>query len=143
MEPGLTRGGGKKRALLLAHIALAKALGGPEFYDCDRCTDLLKQSLGHEAPPVGLYTRNLLTDEPFALCPLRQLQLDPDPAGVRELVFHRETLHPLYRQGRLLTSGGVADQPARYMAWMREFDDLDARSEVKRLDVEGANRSDG
>lgn len=103
----------------------------------------MRHSLGHDGPPVGIYTRNLLTDEPLTRCPLRQLQLDPDQGGVRELFTHRETLHPLYRRGVLLAGPSLADQPARYVAWMQEFDALDARSELRRLEVEKVNRGDG
>jgi hypothetical protein len=75
------------------------------------------QTLGHDGPPTNLWTRNLLTDEPLARCPVRTLQLAREASDphVREADRYVETYHPAYTDKHLLIAGGIADQPARYV----------------------------
>jgi hypothetical protein len=95
------------------------------------------QILGHSAPPVNLWTENLLTDEPLALCPLRTLQLadDTDPARAREAARYMDQYYPAYRDHHLLVAGGIADQPARYLELIRLVGAIDREMEAKYLEV--------
>lgn len=71
--------------------------------------------LGHDGPPTNYWTENLITGEPLQRCPLRTLQLAP-PALALEIQRHVDSYYPAYEQGLLLNDGGLAAQPARYVA---------------------------
>lgn len=50
-------------------------------------------------------------------CPLRTLlrAREEDPVLMAELDRYRDTYYPAYLDGHLLTKGGIADQPSRYL----------------------------
>jgi hypothetical protein len=77
--------------------------------------------LGHDGPPETYWRDNLITGKPLERCPVRTLQL-ANPHLVSEIETHRTELWPLWEKGLLLSAGGIADQSARYMDLMREFD---------------------
>ena len=58
-----------------------------------------------------------------------------DPAIVEEVDRYLGTYVPAYRDGFLLVSGGIANQPARYLAMIGAILALDAAAEVKRLEL--------
>lgn len=43
-------------------------------------------------------------------------------------------LYNLWRQGKMLNSGGISDQPAKYIDIMQMFDGLWAKAESDRID---------
>lgn len=85
--------------------------------------------LGHDGPPEGMWRNNLVTDQPLARCPIRDLQL-ADERTAREVERMRSLYHPLWRQGRLLIDGGIADQPAAWLEAMQYLDALEERSDA-------------
>jgi hypothetical protein len=93
------------------------------------------QILGHSAPPVNLWTENLLTDQPLALCPLRTLQLadETDPARTREVARYMDHYYPAFRDGHLLVGGGIAEQPARYLELIQLVRRVNDEMEAKYL----------
>ncbi len=116
-------------------MRLARALAGPEFYDCAACdrNPGLKPRLGHDGPPAALWLENLLTAEPLTRCPIRQLQLAP-PELQAELDRDRRTL-PLYQAGHLLIAGGISDQPARWLETMQEMAELEEQAQATYLKI--------
>jgi hypothetical protein len=77
--------------------------------------------LGHDGPPAGpAWKENLVDKKPLERCPVRSLQL-ADKALVAEVHRHVNEYYPFYEDGYLLSAGGVADQPARYIAYMLEI----------------------
>jgi hypothetical protein len=94
---------------------------------------MLKQMLGHDGPPQ-LHAKNLLTGEPFARCPMRTLLIaeEREPALVREVEMVRLELFPPYRDhGVLPVAGGLLDQPAKTMDYLRLFRGFDRLSQAK------------
>jgi hypothetical protein len=79
------------------------------------------QVLGHDEKPYGMWTHNLATGEELQRCPMRDL-LEADEQVLREVNTHRTELYPLFRKGHLLNAGGLADQSARYLSFMRYCD---------------------
>lgn len=77
---------------------------------------------------------------PLQCCPVRTLQLAP-PALLQEVTRHLTEYYPLYEAGHLLVAGGVADQPARYLDYMREIARL--RTVVQRKFDEMGGADDG
>lgn len=77
--------------------------------------------LGHDAPPTSFWKENLITRKPLERCPLRTLIL-AKASLVHELQVYRTELWPLWERGHLMSAGGVEDQSARYIDYMREFD---------------------
>jgi hypothetical protein len=77
--------------------------------------------LGHDGPPEAFWRENLITGKPLHRCPVRTQQL-ADPTLMREIDTMRLELYPAWQQGHLLTAGGIEDQPARYLEFMRLFD---------------------
>lgn len=123
-------------------------MGGAEFYDCAVCAaqPVFKEQLGHDGPPTGWWEANLLTGAPLARCPLRDFldaQAD-DPARAEEFLRMRDEYLPLYEDGHLLVDGGVSDQPARYLDWMRALRKAAVASEVRFTQLTRATpREDG
>lgn len=101
----------------------------------------MKVQLGHDGPPV-MYRENLITGEPLARCPLRAMQL-ADPAVIDEAERMRLEYYPLYTAGHLLVEGGVADQPALYLAYMREIDDLAKLTDLKAKQLDQPDGGEG
>jgi hypothetical protein len=77
-----------------------------------------------------MWRDNLITGQPLKRCPLRDLLLAPSDATA-EFNVARLELYPMFRRGFLYEAGGVADQPARYIAWMNEIDDARAAAQQK------------
>ena len=95
--------------------------------------------LGHDGPPTFPWTENLLTGTPLPLCPLRQLQLaDPD---LREEVLRWKGVHfPLFLKGHLLVSGGISEQPSRWLDAMLFLEQLEHQQEAKLIEIETASK---
>jgi hypothetical protein len=68
--------------------------------------------------------------------------LNAPPTLARELTMMRTELYPLYREGHLLESGGLADQPARYLAYMRHFDTMARASDEAYAKATGESDDD-
>lgn len=118
---------------------LARAVAGADakVYDCATCTARGHQALfGHDGPPLGLWRDNLVSGEPLQRCPMRDL-LEWQDAGsplLEELERHlRYRRH--YQQGVLLEAGGLAAQPARYIAWLDAIDDAAITAERRRQEI--------
>lgn len=94
----------------------------------------MKSVLGHDGPPTGGWKENLISGEQLQLCPLRSIQL-ARPDVMDELEFYRLEIYPGWEKGMLLRSGGLEEQPARYLAFMREMDDASARVELKYWEI--------
>lgn len=95
----------------------------PRLYDCDHCAEnpFFYQQLGHDGPPAGGFTTNLADGAELQRCP--RLDVLQAAGHVRaEVDMVRVELYPLYRSGHLPVAGGVLDQPARLMDFMRTFD---------------------
>lgn len=76
--------------------------------------------LGHDGPPTTYWRENLVDGKPLERCPVRSLQL-ADESLVGEINRHVNEYFPFYEDGHLLVSGGIADQPARYLVYMGEI----------------------
>lgn len=57
-----------------------------------------------------------------------------------EAARYADVYFPAYRDGHLLTRGGLADQPARYLAIVGVVREMDARVQQRLLEIE---REDG
>jgi hypothetical protein len=90
--------------------------------------------LGHDGPPSGgLWDENLITGKPLEICPVRALQLAP--AALREEILRwKHEYFPAFQKGWPLVAGGVADQPARYLAAMLYIESLEDRKQEKYLE---------
>lgn len=80
--------------------------------------------MGHDGPPQGLWTENLVTKQPLERCPVRTLLLAP-PALTAEVHRYVNTWYPAYQDGFLMQEGGLADQPARYVELVQLTQRLD------------------
>lgn len=69
-----------------------------------------------------MWRDNLITEKPLARCPMRDI-LEADRDLSAEFHVARDELYPLFRRGFLFDGGGISDQNARYLAWMREIDE--------------------
>lgn len=93
--------------------------------------------LGHDGPPEGYWREHLITGEELTRCPIREL-LDARrdrPELLAELEEYSTTLYPMYRDGHLLTAGGVGDQPARYVDVIRTIEEAAHHSELKYFEL--------
>jgi hypothetical protein len=120
---------------------MGQRLGGKELYDCSSCAarPALRQMLGHDGPPTAVWREHLLTGQPLARCPVRDI-LDT-PADVRdELNEFMQLLVPAYDAGHLLVSGGISDQPARYVEMITHIRDTRAlvAARLHEIDQESA-----
>jgi hypothetical protein len=114
-------------------VRLAKSLGGQQWYDCSECAKnpAYLTILGHDGPPSPqLWTKNLITDEPLTLCPVRTMLLAPD-AQLAEVNRYVDSYFPAYQDGHLLVAGGLADQPARYVELIQVTRRLDRQVQQK------------
>lgn len=99
------------------------------------------EQLGHDGPATFPWTENYITGKPIERCPIRQLQLAP--AELREEVLRwRGVYFATYRQGHLLVSGGIADQPARWLEAMQYLDELVSRSEQRFTAIKYPDRTE-
>lgn len=125
---------------------LARALTDPSFYDCTACerNPGRKVQLGHDGPPLQFWRENLITGEKLEECPMRAMLRirEAEPRLVRELERMRLEYFPLYRDGHLLVAGGVTEQPARYLGYMRELSAMERLVEGKINSLKAKNDSD-
>jgi alkaline phosphatase len=63
---------------------------------------------------------------------LRSIQLarEHTPTLSAHVDRHVDLLYPAYREGHLLVSGGIADQPNHYVEMMRVIRDMEALGEA-------------
>ena len=54
---------------------------------------------------------------------------------IAEIERYVTTLYPAYREGHLLVAGGLADQPARYLAMIRAMTGLSDKIEERYLEL--------
>jgi hypothetical protein len=90
-------------------------------------------NLGHDGPPQTPWRENLITDDALAECPLRTLlrAKETDRRLTAEIERYDTLLFPAYEDGHLLVSGGLADQPARYVEMIRLFRETQALTQAK------------
>ena len=81
-------------------------------------------------PPLGYWRENLIDGRDLLCCPQHTLSLAP-VALRREVERMVHEYYPLYQDGHLLVAGGVADQPARYMTYMRLIGDMEKRVQAR------------
>lgn len=101
--------------------------------------------LGHDGPPSGLWDKNLVTGEPLGRCPRRLLLEEDGSRELREVAHYRDEIFPLWQRNLLYFPGSVGEQPARYIAFMREFDHakLAAQAAYDRISKEQGESADG
>lgn len=97
------------------------------------------QMLGHDGPPT-LWKENLLTGKKLERCPVRSIQLAPS-AVTAEVSRYVDEYYPAYVDGHLLVEGGIAGQPARYLAYMREIKSLETKVELKLHELTRGNQA--
>ena len=122
---------------------MARSLSGNEFYDCAECekAPFRLEQLGHDGEPMGAWDLNLLTDLPIARCPLRLLQL-ARPELRLEILRWKNEYFPLFRKGKLLVPGGIAEQPARWLSAMLFLESLEKRQESKFVEIRRKEEED-
>jgi hypothetical protein len=98
--------------------------------------------LGHDGPPESFWRKNLLTGKPLERCPVRTLQL-ATPHLVDEIEALRTEIWPLWEKGLLLSAGGIEDQSARYLDYMREFDLTQRMVEAKAKEIASSEADSG
>lgn len=102
------------------------------MYDCDHCekNPYYLGVLGHDGPPQGMWTENLIDEKPLSICP-RMTLLKANKDVMREVDTYRTEVFPLWKKGLLLHPGSVGEQPARELAMLREFDLTQDRVQAK------------
>lgn len=76
------------------------------------------------------WRENLIDGRDLLCCPQRTLALAP-VALRREVERMVHEYYPLYKAGHLLTEGGIADQPARYMDYMQAIERIQVKVQAK------------
>lgn len=100
----------------------------------------MRQMLGCDGgPPTSYWRENLISDRPLKMCPMRTLREAP-PEVRREVERHVNEYYPLYKDGHLLVAGGVSDQPARYLEYMRL---ISAMEKVVQAQFDKITKGDG
>lgn len=89
--------------------------------------------------PTGYWRENLIDGRELLCCPMRTMRLAP-VALRREVERHVHEYYPLYKDGHLLVAGGVADQPARYLDYMRT---IGAVERVQQAKYDALTRDEG
>lgn len=119
---------------------LGRKLGGPGVYDCSACekNPTMKQLLGHDGAPQSYWRENLVSGERLAECPLRTWvrAREQQRPLFDEIDRYLSTYHPAYRKGFLLVAGGIADQPARYLAMVQHIDAVWDQVDAKLVAIE-------
>jgi hypothetical protein len=102
----------------------------------------MKVLLGHDGPPVTFWTKNLITDEPLERCPVRTILLarDDPRSAIHEVERYVDFYYPAYVDGHLLSSGGIGDQPARYLEIINEVRSAEACVDRKMIEISNENR---
>lgn len=106
----------------------------------------MRAYLGHDGPPQGPWRENVVTGKELTLCPMRTLLLaqESNPQLVAEVNRYVDVYYPAYEDKHLLTSGGIADQPARYMSLIGAIRDAEAAVQTKYDEIQALNAaSDG
>lgn len=98
--------------------------------------------MGHDGPPTFFWSDNLVTGEPLARCPVRQLQLAPSALS-REVTRWKDEYFPHFRAGHLVVSGAISDQPARWLQAMRYLDHLRERQDTRYMELTRPSESGG
>ena len=88
-----------------------------------------------------MWTENLITNAPLERCPLRTILL-ADPDKSREVNTYRLEVYPLWQKNHLLHPGSAGEQPARELAFMREFDAVNEKVQAKYEEII-AEKADG
>ncbi len=85
-----------------------------------------------------MYRENLVTGIALARCPRRDLLLAKSSvtSGIESA---RLELYPLWLKGMLLLPGSVGEQPARDLAFMREFDSVRELTQAKADQIRTAD----
>jgi hypothetical protein len=80
-----------------------------------------------------MWRENLVDGRPLQICPMRLFQIAAEVAPEMLAEFHRHVheYYPHYAKGHLLLAGGVANQPAITMEYMREIDRLRSLTQAK------------
>jgi hypothetical protein len=114
------------------------------LYDCSYCEQVPSYLtlLGHDGPPAGLYTRNLVTNAELDRCPKRTILLAAR-SEVMEMRRYVDTYLPAYTDGFLLVPGGIADQPARYVELVQLGRSYQRTVEAQYVKVRAGNDTDG
>lgn len=115
-------------------------MGGKHLYDCSFCekNPAFYALLGHDGPPKGgMWRENLVDGRPLQICPVRLFQIAEEvaPEMLAEFNRHVHEYYPHYAKGHLLLAGGVANQPAITMEYMREIDRLRALTQAKHDEI--------
>ena len=86
-------------------------------------------------PPTGYWRENLIDGRDLLCCP--QLTRRMAPAELRrEMDRMWSEYYPLYsKDGHLLVTGGIADQPARFMEYMRAIGETVKAMEAKHTEI--------
>lgn len=90
--------------------------------------------LGHDGVPTGFYRNNLVTGEPITRCPLRDW-LDASEEVRSGIRMYEEELYTLYQDGFLHSAGGVGDQDARYIDFMRHISMVRKQTEHRAVEI--------
>lgn len=119
---------------------LARRLGeNDELYSCRACAKnpALYAQLGHDGPPQNFWRDNLFNGAPLRRCPVRDILEARERDQQLAEEFDRYTTHyyPAYQDGHLLVAGGIADQPARYLALIGALRDASERVAEKHLEL--------
>lgn len=85
-----------------------------------------------------MYRENMITGTVLARCPRRDLIL-ASPSVMSGIESARLELYPLWRKGMLLVPGSVGEQPARDLAFMREFDSVREMTQAKADAIRAAD----
>jgi hypothetical protein len=97
----------------------------------------MRAQLGHDGPPTNIYVENLVTGAPLVECPLRTVlrARESNPVLTREIDRYLDEHYPNYEAGHLLTSGGTADQPSRYIGFMALIASVRAKQQVQWTEI--------
>lgn len=70
-------------------------------------------------------------------CPVRALQLEYEhnPKLAGEIDRYTSTYYPAYIAGHLIATGGVGDQPARYLDIINLVDSIEHQVEAKAMKI--------
>lgn len=97
----------------------------------------MKQLLGHDGPPQSFWRENLATGVELLECPLRTVirARETSPEVAEQVARDIDVYFPAYRDGHLLTGGGIADQPARYVESMMLIRDMWNAIDAKDVEI--------
>lgn len=115
------------------------------MYTCDFCfkNPGIMQQLDHDGPSGehSIWQKNLVTGGPLVRCPIRDV-IEASPELRAEFERYRLVYYPNYKKGHLLVSGGIAEQPNRWMEGMTHLTQLEHRQEVRWHEIRDKPASD-